>query len=213
MHSIPRPLVVGLLAAAAALAGGPIAVTFARSPAVPPVADAAAKAEAEQTAGSIAVADQPKAVEAEKKPKDLKKADPVKKADDPPECIQCGATCGLIPFCKCEPSTKKKCKTIYDSRCELVCVPGCGCPSHGRHQRAGCTACEQSCGKMRVREKKTLLKTVKEEEVDTVKHTVAYICECCAGLRGSSSCTGPHDRCHEGHSHGSILSWLFHWGG
>ncbi len=194
MYSIPRPLVAGLLAAAAALAGGPIAVTFARSPAVQPVADAAAKAEAE------------------KKPEDLKRAGPAKKVDEPPECIQCGATCGLIPFCKCEPSTKKKSKTIYDSRCDLVCVPGCGCLSHGHHQRAGCTDCEQSCGKMRVREKKTLLKTVKEEEIDTVKHTVAYICECCAGLRGSS-CTGLHDRCHEGHSHGGILSWLFHWGG
>jgi len=210
MYSIPRSS-VGLFTIFVALASGPIAVTFARSPTVPPVADAAAKKEAELAAGPTAAADAQNKDDAQNKKDDGKKADAEKKTDERPECVQCGATCGLIPFCKCEPSTKKKKKTVYDSKCELVCVPGCGCLLHGQHHRAGCTDCEQACRNMQIREKKTLLKTVKEEDVDTVKHTVAYICECCAGLRGS--CTGPHERCHEGHSHGGVLSWLFSWGG
>ncbi len=102
---------------------------------------------------------------------------------DLPACIQCGATCGLIPFCRCEPVIRKKPKTIYESKCELVCEPAVGLLHHHRqkHQHGGCSDCGPACGPSRIRKKKTLIKTVKEEDVCHVKREVGYICRCCAG--------------------------------
>lgn len=102
---------------------------------------------------------------------------------DVPACIQCGATCGLIPFCRCEPVTRKKPKTIYESKCELVCEPAVGFFHHHRqkHRDGGCTDCGPACGPSRICQKKTLIKTVEETDVCHVKREVGYLCRCCAG--------------------------------
>ena len=101
-----------------------------------------------------------------------------------PACLQCGATCNLIPFCRCEPATRKKPKTIYESKCELVCEPAVGLLGHHQPKTDGCTSCGAACGPSRICKKKTLIKTVKEEDVCHVERKVGYLCRCCAGECG-----------------------------
>jgi hypothetical protein len=101
-----------------------------------------------------------------------------------PACVQCGATCNLIPFCRCEPATRKKPKTIYESKCELVCEPAVGLLGHHQPKTDGCTSCGAACGPSRICKKKTLIKTVKEEDVCHVERKVGYLCRCCAGECG-----------------------------
>ena len=55
------------------------------------------------------------------------------------------------------------------------------------------TACDGSCGAASVRTKKTLLKTMKEEEVDVIERKVEYLCRHCAGIDAAPtacSCAG-----------------------
>ena len=109
----------------------------------------------------------------------------------PPACMYCGATCGLEPICICKPGTKKKPVTEFETTCELICVAGCSGPPWARHA-AGCTDCprdECRCPGW-VRNRKTLVKETRDEEVATVTRSVAYVCAGCAGRRGVGCC-GP----------------------
>jgi len=125
------------------------------------------------------------------------KADKTDKADAKPACRVCGGTCGLEPICVCEPGTKKKPKTTYSMRCEPVCVPT-PCPWHGgeggRHALS-CAGgpCSGGCGGATVRTKKSLLKTIKEEEVDMVTRKIEHVCRHCSGRETASSCTSCTD--------------------
>lgn len=101
-----------------------------------------------------------------------------------PACIQCGATCNLIPFCRCEPITRKKPRTIYESKCELVCEPAVGLFGPPPPKPNGCTDCGKTCSPARICKKKTLLKTVHEEDVCHTARKVGYLCRCCAGECG-----------------------------
>jgi len=112
--------------------------------------------------------------------------------DKQPTCRVCGGTCHLEPVCVCAPATKKKIKTTYSMKCEPVCVPE-PCLSHhgkGRPHVGSCTgtACDGSCGAVSVRTKKTLLKTMTEEEVDVVERKVEYRCRPCAELDAAPTC-------------------------
>jgi hypothetical protein len=130
---------------------------------------------------------------------------PSKAADSKPVCRVCGGTCGLEPICVCEPGTKKKPKTSYSMRCEPVCVPAPS-PWHGggglRHAPS-CTGgpCDGGCGGATVRTKKSLLKTIKEEEVDVVTRKIEHVCRHCSGRETASSCTSCTDP-------GRPRSWL-----
>ena len=133
---------------------------------------------------------------------DKEKAPDKPKAADKPNCMHCGATCHLVPICVCEPGTKRKPKTEYETQCEPICVPGCGSrpwPFGRCHEQVGCTGCrEEPCGcPGRVRNRKTLKKETVDEEVPTIKRQVAYVCDACAGCDaiacGAASCCD--DRC------------------
>jgi hypothetical protein len=109
-----------------------------------------------------------------------------------PACMHCGATCRLVPVCVCEPSTKKQPKKEYATTCEPICVPGCGSkpwPFGRWHDRARCTSCctEPCACPGWVRNRKTLKKETVDEEVPTIKRTVAYVCDPRAG-RGTGCC-------------------------
>ena len=125
---------------------------------------------------------------------DKKAAD---KKDERPACMHCGATCGLVPICICEPGTKKMPKVEFDVTCEPICVAGCGSkpwPFDRCRDRVGCTTCcEEPCRcPGRVRSCKRLKKETTDEEVPTIKRTVAYVCGCCAGRCTAGCCTaGP----------------------
>lgn len=109
-------------------------------------------------------------------------------AEKPPACMHCGATCGLEPVCVCKPGTKKKPVTEYETTCEPFCVPGCSGPPWCRHG-GGCTDCPDACthcaGTVRFRRK--LSKETRDEEVATVKRTVAYVC-CRCDARPPEGC-------------------------
>ena len=156
------------------------------APPAPTPADALAAEPVAPPAATEAAMDKPEPTVPEAEPEEI------------PACIQCGATCGLIPICRCEPATRKKPRTIYESKCELVCEPGVGLFGHHHLNKPdGCTACGPACGPSRICQKKTLIKTVKEEEVCHIKREVGYICRCCAGeCRGCDSpgCTKPQSR-------------------
>lgn len=103
---------------------------------------------------------------------------------------------GMVPVCRRVPVTRKKTHTEYDTKCELVCVPGCGL-LHGHHvaghghrgAAAGC--CDDGCtdcGDMRIRQKHTLLKRVTEKEYDTYEYKIEWVCASCAFGHG---CCGP----------------------
>ena len=128
-------------------------------------------------------------------------AAPAEPATKKPVCRVCGGGCHLTPVCVCEPATKKKTKTTYSMKSEPVCVPEPCLSHHGRHgkgarQAGSCTgtACDGSCGAASVRTKKTLLKTMKEEEeVDVIERKVEYLCRHCAGIDAAPtacSCAG-----------------------
>lgn len=128
------------------------------------------------------------------------KPDPVRKPEaagaadkKPPACMHCGATCGLEPVCVCKPGTKKKPVTEYETSCEPFCVPGCSGPPWCR-RGAGCTDCTDACSHCpaTVRFRRKLSKETRDEEVATVKRTVAYVCCRCAARPQTGCCdVGP----------------------
>lgn len=122
-----------------------------------------------------------------------------KPAADPPACMHCGATCGLEPICVCEPGTRKRPRTTFETTCDPICVPGCGSrlwPRRGAPGCAGCTSCtgctDRGPGPCtcpgRVKQRKKLKKETTDEEVPAVVHKVAYVCAGCAG--GIGGCVG-----------------------
>lgn len=104
-------------------------------------------------------------------------------------CMHCGATCGLEPVCVCEPSTKKQPKVEFEVSCEPICVAGCGSkpwPLGGWHGRSGCTSCcaEPCACRGWVKHRQTLERQSTDEEIPTIKRSVAYVCAgCCAEPR------------------------------
>lgn len=109
-------------------------------------------------------------------------------------CVGCTGSPRLVPVCRKVPVKKKKPHVEYDMKCELVCVPGCGCLKHGHHSGVGCTDCDDGrCDDVRVRQKKTLLKTVTEKETESYEYKVEWVCADCAvgrGCCGSSPASG-----------------------
>jgi hypothetical protein len=122
---------------------------------------------------------------------------PVASAPEPtrPDNDCCGRP-GMVPVCRRVPVTRKKTHTEYDTKCELVCVPGCGllhghhAAGHGRHgAAAGC--CDDggtAGGAVQIRQKHTLLKRVTEKEYDTYEYRIEWVCASCAFGHG---CCGP----------------------
>ena len=115
-----------------------------------------------------------------------------KPKEDSPKCMHCGATCGLEAVCVCECGTKKKPKTEYEAKCDQICVPRCsGLPwpfsrcDHG----GGCTDCPPDACRAWVRQRKTLVKETKDEEVSAIERKVQYVCCRCAA-RGRAGCCG-----------------------
>lgn len=103
-------------------------------------------------------------------------------------CVSCTGSPRLVPICRKVPIKKKKPHVEYDMKCELVCVPGCGCLGHGQRGGASCTDCDDGrCDDVRVRQKKTLLKTVTEKETESYEYKVEWVCADCAAGR---SCCG-----------------------
>ena len=123
-----------------------------------------------------------------------------KEKEKPPACMHCGATCGLEAMCVCECGTKKKPKTEYDAKCDPICVPRCsGLPwpfSRCRHG-GGCTDCPADACRAWVRQRKTLVKETKDEEVSVIERKVKYVCCRCAG-RGKTGCCGGKPAEHAG---------------
>jgi hypothetical protein len=70
-------------------------------------------------------------------------------------------------------------------KCELICVPGCGCLKHGHRGPVGCTDCDEgACDDVRVRQKKLLVKKVTEKETESYEYKVEWVCaDCAAGRR------------------------------
>lgn len=105
----------------------------------------------------------------------------------------------LVPVCRRVPTTKKKPKTEYDVKCELVCVPGCSGHSCGKRHTGCSETCSESagccgtdcCKRASIRPKKTLLKTVVDEEVDAWEYKVEWVCaDCAAGYCSDEAYTG-----------------------
>lgn len=151
------------------------------------------------SAGALA-ADPPAAPQppAQRQP-EAKRPGDKKPAAKKPACRICGGGCHLTPVCVCGPATKKKITTSYSMKCEPVCVPEPCLSHHGHHGKSprhagSCTgtACDGSCGAASVRTKKTLLKTMTEEQVDVIERKVEYLCRHCAAFDAPtcSSCTG-----------------------
>jgi hypothetical protein len=124
-----------------------------------------------------------------------KSKDKEKEKDKPPACMHCGATCGLEAVCVCECGTKKKPKTEYEAKCDPICVPKCsGLPwPFSRCHRGGCTGscteCRTESCRAWVRQRKTLSKETKDEEVSVIERKVKYVCCRCAGA-GRAGCCG-----------------------
>jgi len=121
----------------------------------------------------------------------------------------CPSCRGFIPVCRRVPLTIKKPKVEYRMKCELVCVPGCGCLKHGG--RGGCDRCSHGeCGDARIRQKKLLLKEVTEEERQSYEYKIFWVCPACAGFGGS--CTDDPERHPRGHgSDRRVASGLLAW--
>lgn len=106
-------------------------------------------------------------------------------ADEPEKkCARCGAPNPTCKVCKPVTETKKVSKTEYECECEDFCVPGrstlCGeeesCDDCGN---AKCTKIwQQNCAKIRSR--KVLKKSTKEEDVVSYRWVVEEICDACA---------------------------------
>ena len=116
-----------------------------------------------------------------------------------PECMACGATCGLTPICVCKPGTKKKPKVEFSTTCEPYCVPGCSSrpwPFASHHAARGCTSCcDEPCKcPGRVRSRKKLTKETVDVEVPAIERSVGYLCCGCAGERPTSCCDAPGPR-------------------
>jgi hypothetical protein len=128
-----------------------------------------------------------------------------KKKEETNDC--CGRP-GMIPVCRCVPITKKKSHTEYDTKCELVCVPGCGLlhghclGGHGAGHAPGC--CDDgcpSCADVRIRQRKTLQKRVTEKEYDSYEFKIEWVPARCA----FGGCT----ECGDGrHGRGGFFDWL-----
>ena len=128
-----------------------------------------------------------------------------KKKEETNDC--CGRP-GMIPVCRCVPVTKKKSHTEYDTKCELVCVPGCGLlhghclGGHGAGHAPGC--CDDgcpSCADVRIRQRKTLQKRVTEKEYDSYEFKIEWVPARCA----FGGCT----ECGDGrHGRGGFFDWL-----
>lgn len=109
-----------------------------------------------------------------------------------PSCMHCGATCGLVAVCECTPGKKKTQKTEYDTTCDPVCVPGCsgfawpwsrhgaGCADRATGCTAGCsTEGDADCCRAWVRQRKKLVKEIKDEEQQVIERKVVWICRSC----------------------------------
>jgi hypothetical protein len=134
-----------------------------------------------------------------------KDKDKDKDEEAPPKCSRCGARCGLVAFCRCEPGKKKKPKVEYDVKCDPICVARCGglACRHASRNGSCCDDCSQvncsqancsqeDCCNAWVRQRKVLKKTTTDEEVDTIKRTVEYVCCRCLeppGCAAEASCT------------------------
>jgi hypothetical protein len=189
-HAMHKPLITAMLLSAVLLAGG-------------------ADGKPKEPAGSQA-SEKATAKDGKKEGKDADKQ--TSNVEKKPACMHCGATCCLTPVCVCEPGTKKKPKAEFSVTCEPMCVAGCSSkPRLFGHceQRPGCTnCCAEPCRCPGwVRTCKKLSKETVDEEVPTVKRTVAYICDCCAG-RCSAGCrqTKPHPRASSWWT--QLTSWL-----
>jgi len=134
-----------------------------------------------------------------------KEKDKDKSKEESPACMHCGATCGLEAVCVCECGTKKKPKTEYETKCDPICVPRCsGLPwilsRCGRG--TGCTDCQSDACRAWVRQRKTLVKETKDEEVSVIERKVKYVCCPCAANGKTGCCDG------ESAEHGG---WWPHW--
>jgi hypothetical protein len=124
------------------------------------------------------------------------------------ETNDCCGRPGMIPVCRCVPITKKKSHTEYDTKCELVCVPGCGLlhghhlGGHGSGHAPGC--CDDgcpSCADVRIRQRKTLQKRVTEKEYATYEFKIEWVPASCA-FGGCTECA------RGGHARHGFLDWL-----
>lgn len=124
------------------------------------------------------------------------------------ETNDCCGRPGMIPVCRCVPVTKKKSHTEYDTKCELVCVPGCGLlhgrclGGHGSGHSPGC--CDDgcpSCADVRIRQRKTLQKRVTEKEYDTYEFKIEWVPASCA-FGGCTECA------RGGHARHGLLDWI-----
>jgi hypothetical protein len=144
----------------------------------------------ETATGADVTKDKPQ--DGDKKSTDGKNKGKEKDKEKPPACMHCGATCGLEAVCVCECGTKKKPKTEYEAKCDPICAPRCsGLPwpfSHCRHG-GGCTDCPSDACRAWVRQRKTLVKEMNDEEVSVVERKVKYVCCRCAGC-GKTGCCG-----------------------
>ena len=114
--------------------------------------------------------------------------------DAAPACMHCGATCGLRPVCVCKPGTKKQPRIEFDTKCEPICIPGCGgFPWLLRHRGApaGCTSCcdARDCCPGTMRYCNRLQKETVDEEKAVIERKVAYVCRPCQG-GGTIGCCG-----------------------
>lgn len=161
--------------------------------------------------------------EADEKPADRRTADrsvePYAGDDVEPIAPPADGCCEspmLVPVCRRVPTTKKKQKTEYDVKCELVCVPGCRGHLCGK-RRGGCSGgdgcCEQPCcDHATIRPRKTLLKKVVDEEEDAWEYKVEWVCAGCAtGCCSPEACDVPPRRpVKEWHTFHAFWHGLFH---
>jgi hypothetical protein len=141
----------------------------------------------------------------EESKKEESKKEKEKSKEESPKCMHCGARCGLEAVCVCECGTKKKPKTEYEAKCDPICVPRCsGLPwpfSRCRHG-GGCTDCPSDACRAWVRQRKTLVKETKDEEVSMIERKVKYVCCQCSATGKTGCCGGEPTR------HGV---WWPHW--
>lgn len=122
----------------------------------------------------------------------------------------CCASPRLVPVCRCVPTSKKKPKTEYDVKCELVCVPGCSSHLCGKRFKGCADGCSDGCcdatpcDHATIRPKKTLLKKVVDEEENAWEYEVEWVCATCA--TGCCSPGGCEDGSHVLTAHGRSRS-------
>jgi hypothetical protein len=124
---------------------------------------------------------------------DIPAASDTREAEYAGGCLSCTGSPRLVPVCRRVAVTKKRPHVEYAMKCELVCVPGCGCLKHGTGQ-VGCADCDDSrCDDVRVRQKKLLVKKITEKETDSYEYKVEWVCADCAAGRtccGSGPASG-----------------------